>query len=103
MHYVGIPLDDHKLGDADRAVLTYAPQVVAPQVDQHHMLGALFRVREQLGLQPLILLWIDPAPPRPRDRVQLRHSVLQSHQHLGRGSDQLGRSKIDKEHVGRGI
>ena len=43
--------------DLDRAVLAHPPEVVAAEVDEHHVLGALLLVGEQvLG---------DRARPRP--------------------------------------
>ena len=52
-------------GTSTRARLAHPAQVVAAQVDQHHVLGALLRVGEQLGGEPGVL-----APgSAPRQRV----------------------------------
>ena len=48
MHHVRVALDGHQLVDLDAAVLAHAPEVVAAEVDQHHVLGALLLVGEQL-------------------------------------------------------
>ena len=54
---VRVGLDDHVLVDRHGAVLADAAEVVAPEVDQHHVLGALLRVGEQrLGLAAVLLL-----------------------------------------------
>jgi hypothetical protein len=53
---VGHDVDDVRVGlhaheglDLDRAVLADPPEVVAAEVDEHHVLRALLLVREQLG------------------------------------------------------
>ena len=48
MHDVAVGLDLHQLVDVHAAVLAHAPEVVAPEVDEHHVLGALLLVGEQL-------------------------------------------------------
>ena len=48
MHHVGVGLDPHQLLDLDAAVLADAAEVVAAEVHQHHVLGALLLVLEQL-------------------------------------------------------
>ena len=49
VHHVRIALDHHLLGHAHAAGLRDAADVVAAEVDQHHVLGALLRVGQQLG------------------------------------------------------
>ena len=48
VHHVGIILDDHLFFDMHRTVFANAAQVIAAQIDQHDMFGALFRVGEQI-------------------------------------------------------
>ena len=48
MHDVAVGLDLHQLVDHNRAVLAHAAEVVAAEVDEHHVLGALLLVGEQL-------------------------------------------------------
>ena len=48
MHDVAVGLDLHQLVDLDAAVLADAAQVVAAQVDEHHVLGALEALRSVL-------------------------------------------------------
>ena len=71
VEHVRVGLDDHVLVDGDRAVLAHAAEVVAAEVDQHHVLGALLRVGEQrLGLAPVLLL-VGTAGVRAGDRPRL--------------------------------
>ena len=46
--HVGIGLDAHELIDAHGAGFADSPEVVALEVDQHHVLGALLRMRGEL-------------------------------------------------------
>ena len=59
---VAQPLHLHGAESAD------TPQVVAPQIDEHVVLGQFLGVGEQFPLQPEVLL-VAPAPwPRARQR-----------------------------------
>ena len=49
MHDVAVGLDLHQLVDRHAAVLADAAEVVAAEVDEHHVLGALLLVGQQLG------------------------------------------------------
>ena len=63
VHDVGVGLHDHQLVDADAAVLADAAEVVPPQVDQHHVLGALLLVgQEALGALDVLLGRIGTRP-----------------------------------------
>ena len=42
MHYVAVALDKHQLVDLHAAEAAHAAHIVAAQVDQHHVFGALF-------------------------------------------------------------
>ena len=48
VQHVRIPLDHHELGDAHRSVRGDAADVVASEIDEHQMLGALLLVVHQL-------------------------------------------------------
>ena len=45
---VGVTLEHHELVDLHGTGLTQAPEIVAFEVNQHHMLGLLLRVRPKL-------------------------------------------------------
>ena len=55
MHDVAVAADVHELDHLDRARPADPAQVVAAEVDQHHVLGALLGVGQQLGLQRGVL------------------------------------------------
>ena len=71
MHQVRVGLDRHQLVDLDAAVLADAAEVVAAEVDEHHVLGALLRVGEQLARALQVLLGRAGARARARDRALL--------------------------------
>ena len=64
MDEVRVGLDGHERLDLDGAVLAHAAEVVAAEVDEHHVLGALLLVGEQV----LGDAWSSSASP-PRGRV----------------------------------
>src|SRR3712207_7517778 len=64
-------LQGAEFGDLDRAVAADAPQVVAHQVDDHHVLGPVLRAPEQLDAQPRVLGRSHPPRTRPLDRPRL--------------------------------
>ena len=49
MVHVGIRLDAHEFIDAHAARLAHPAEIVALQIDEHHVLGALLRMRGELG------------------------------------------------------
>ena len=80
-------LDGHELLDVDRAVGADPPEVVATEVDEHHVLGALLRVLGELAREPLVLGVGAPARPRPGDRAHRGDAVAEADERLGRGAE----------------
>ena len=56
VHHVAVALDDHHVGDFDRAVAGDAADVVAAQIDEHHVLGPFLGIGQQLVGEPLVFL-----------------------------------------------
>jgi hypothetical protein len=69
--------------DAHGARLADAAEVVAAQIDQHQVLGALLVVVQELLLQKQIFFLVLPAPPRTGDRMRRRAPVLHRDQRFG--------------------
>ena len=81
----------------DTAGFADAGKVVAAEVDEHHVLGAVLLGGEQpLGVALARLR-------RPRDRVQARRPVLALDQSLRRGADQREILELEQEEVRRGV
>ena len=116
-----VALDAEGLGDLHAAGLRNAADVVARQVDQHHVLGALLRVGQQLGLQRLVLLGCGPARTRAGDgphgddlaglltragrvrRARKGGGQLLTHQDLRRRAHDLEVPHVVVVHVGAGV
>jgi len=88
VNHVGIALDRREFVYPDRTGLGHATHVVAPQIDQHEMFGALLRIREQLLFERPIFLGRAPARAGSRDGADVDLTVLETHENLGRGADQ---------------
>ena len=79
------------------AGLADAGEVVAAEVDEHHVLGAvLLRGEQPLGVTLARLR-------RPRDGVQAGRPVLALDQGLRRGADQRQVLELEQEEVRRGV
>ena len=89
--------------DAHRPRSRDATDVVAPEVDEHDVLGDLLLVVQQFVLEFEVFRLVDAASSRTRDGSVTDQSVVHAHQHLGRRTDDLNLSRIEKVHVGRGI
>ena len=103
VHHVRVALEPHVLRHAHAAVLADAADVVAPEIDEHHVLGALLLVALQLVGEAQILLLGAAARPRAGDRMGLDVLPFDAHQHLGRRADDGEAAHADEIHVGRRI
>ncbi len=56
MHDVAVALDEKLVGDGDSADLCDAADVIAAEIEQHQMLGALLRVGQQFVLQRFVFV-----------------------------------------------
>ena len=65
MHDMTEALDDEALGHLHRSQLRHAADIVAAEIEQHQMLGALLRISEQLRLQRLVFFVGGAASARP--------------------------------------
>ena len=88
VHHVAVALERHELVDVAGAELDDPPDVVAGQVDQHDVLGALLGVLEQLGGELAVVLVGAAAEPRAGDRTRDHPALEQLHHRLGRAADQ---------------
>ena len=96
-------LQPHELRHADRSVFTDAADVVAPEVDEHHVLGALLFVALELFGQPHVFFVAASARPRPRNRMRLDPRTFDAHEHLRRRADHRHAAHSDEIHVRRRV
>jgi hypothetical protein len=83
-------------------------EVVAAEVDEHQVLGALLRVGQQLERQRVVLASLGPrgrVPAIGRSGHAQAAGRLQvaADQHLGRRADQRGRRQLEAVHVRRRV
>ena len=86
-----------------RADPRHAADVVAAEVEQHQVLGALLGVGEELGLEREVLGRRGAARPGAGDRADRHGAALDAHEDLGAGADHLEAAEVEVEHVGRGV
>ena len=96
---MAVPLDLHVLRDPHRARPGDPPEVVAPEVDEHHVLGPLLRVGLELLGEELVLPRVGAARARAGDRVRRHPLALDLEEELGAGADDLERRRPDEEEV----
>ena len=56
MHHLAVALDEELVGDFDGADFRDAADIVAAEIEQHQMLGALFGIGQQFGFQRLVFV-----------------------------------------------
>ena len=69
MHHLAVALDEELVGDLDGADLGDAADVVAAEIEQHQVLGALLRIGQQFGFERLVLVRRGAARARAGDRA----------------------------------
>ncbi len=89
MHDVGVTLDEHEPVHLDRAELADAAHVVAAQIDQHHVLGALLFVVDHLIGECLVFILGCAARAGSGDGPVLDLALMDAHQQLWRRAGQL--------------
>jgi len=110
VHDVGVALNHHQLADADAARNADAAQVVATEVHEHHVLGPLLRIGQEVLLQGQVFGFVAAAGPGARDRPQgsldpaaaIGHGLGLDH-HLGTRANQVPASEVEEGHVRRGV
>ena len=100
MHHVRVALDDRVVRHGDRARHADAAEVVAGEVDEHEVLGALLGVGEELRLQAAVGGLVGAAGAGAGDGADLAATFRQAHVHLGGGAyDVEPAARLDHEHV----
>ena len=78
MHHMRIAFDEHQIFDAHRSVFADPAQIVAPEIHQHDVFGALFLVGCQFLRKALVFGVVRAARPSSRDRPVRRLRVPES-------------------------
>src|SRR3954466_13631572 len=98
MHHMGEALESHELRDAYRSVLTDAADIVAPEIHEHDMLGALLLVPIELFGEPHVLVIVAAAPSRSGARWRRDAGPFDADEHLWGGSDHRHAAHADEIH-----
>ena len=103
VHDVAVVLHRHEFLDLHAAVLAHAPEVVAAEVDEHHVLGPLLRIGEQLLGDPAILLGVGPARAGAGDRPGRDAPAGDRDQRLRAGAGNLEVAEVQEVHIRAGV
>ena len=103
VHDVGIALDGHELVHLHRAHPGHPADVVASEVHQHDVLGALLRVGQQVLLQLPLFLRVAAPGPGAGDGPKLDVLAGEADEDLRGGADDLEVVQLQEEHVGRRV
>ena len=98
-----VAFERHERRHADRAVIADAANVVAAQVDEHHVLGLLFLAALQFLGEPHVLFVGLAAWPRAGDRMGNGVPAFDADQHFWRRTDDRAIAHANEEHVGRRV
>src|SRR4030081_988745 len=104
VHDVTVALDRHLLGHFYAAEFGDAPEIVAPQIDQHDVLGAFLWIGHQLARELFVFRGILSPRSRSGNRANFRDAIAQADVKLRRASDG-GEifSELETKHVRRRI
>ena len=103
VHDVRVALERHQLVDLLGPEPHDAPDVVAGEIDEHHVLGTLLRVLAELGRESAVVLLGPAAAARPGDRPDDHATVEHLHHRLGRRADERHLGVAHEVHVRRRV
>ena len=86
MHDVRVALHGEQLFGLHRAVIADTAQIVAPEIDEHDVLGALFFTGKHFLFQALVLGFVLAAPTRAGDGAVRDISSLNFDEHFRRAA-----------------
>ena len=97
MHDVAVALDDVLLGDVDGADLGNAADVVAAEIEQHEVFGALLGIGEQGVGEGLVFLFGFATAGGAGDRADRDFAVAHPDEDLGARADQGEVAELEVE------
>ena len=98
-----VALEGHVLRHAHRTEVADAANIVAPEIDEHHVLGTLLLTALQFLGEAKIVLVIGATRPSARDRVRLDPPAFDPDEHLGARADDRQLPHAHEIHVGDGF
>ena len=98
-----IALDVREGGDLHAPRLRDAPEIIAAEIDEHHVFGVLLHIRDEIALVGRVLFGRRAARTRPRDRACRARAPLKLDELFGRRTDQRAVSDLHVDVVRRGV
>src|SRR6185369_1719427 len=86
MLHVRITFDVHQIINLHRSVIRNPPKIVAPEIDEHHVLSDLFLVRFQVFAEHPIFRLGRATFSRARDGTIVESLSMTTHEHLRRSA-----------------
>src|SRR6266516_2660620 len=103
MHDLAVALDEELFGDFDAANFGDPPDIVAAEIEQHEMLGALLGIGEEFGFECLILARRCATWPGAGDRTDRHDATGGLHHDFRTGSGDCETAEIEKIKIWRWI
>ena len=100
---MAVALDRHHVAELYTAVAGNSAHVVAAQIDQHGVLGALLWIGAQLVLEALIFGEGRAARPRAGDGAHRHPLTIHAYEQLGRAAHELHAIEHEVVHVRRRV
>ena len=102
MHHVAVTFDDHHVGDFHRPIAGDAANIVAAEIDEHHVLGTFLGIGQQFLGESLVFVFVATAGPRSGERPDGHASIDDPDHDFGRTADEryFGRAQIEHERTG---
>ena len=91
MHDVGVALDVHEVADFDGTVFADAAEIVAAEVDEHDVLGALFFVGEHFLFESGVFSFVFAARVSAGDGTVFELAAGGADKHFGGGAEDVQR------------
>ena len=103
VHHVAVAFDDHHVRQFDAPILCHTSNVVASQVDEHHVLGPFLGIGEQFFGQPFVFFVVVSARPGARQRSYRDDTIHHAAHDLRRAADECHGGRTHKKHERTGI
>ena len=103
VHHVAVAFDGEAVGDLHRPRRRHPAHIIAPEIEQHQVLGALLGIGEQAAFIGVILLAGLAARTRPGDGADRDLTLSHPHEDLRRGTDQREPRQIEEIEERRGV
>ena len=103
VHHVAVTLDGETVRDGHAVGTCHAAHVVAAQIEQHQVFGALLGIGKQAQLVGPVLAFACPARAGSGNGPNGNFTIAHAHQYLGAGADDGKSGQIQEVEKGRWV